>query len=952
MIDRVRITSKGSAKMLISFFLSFIFSQTLHAQIIEGPNLATSSVQNPTNLNWKKISSENFDILYPEDLSQEAIEALSILETIYQPVSQGLKVSVRKIPIILQNQTLNSNGFVTLAPRRSEFFTTPWLGPEIGQTEWIKTLAVHEFRHVAQFEKSREGFSKFLHIILGEIGTALAIGLTLPPWYLEGDAVGIETALTSGGRGRIPMFELEFRALLLAGQKFNYDQLALGSFDRYRPSLYVTGYFFTTYLKKHYGKEILERIHYETMDRAYNPLAFYNAIEKFCLKDFDVIYQEALDEFHEMWKIQREKIIAGKQKNSVQFIKTPKEEDWVSYSYPHIVDNKLIAYRQGLSFIGQFVEVNSKEEEVLWTPNPLLQSFPFKVRNKLMATSEQELHPRWGAKDYSKVVVRDVLNNKIVFKKSWTRWLLPVLDHEAKNLAVYEWKPAGSTYLKVLKLSSEKIIQTFPWPVNKPVMGMDWLSSNDGIIILYKENTYDLVFAILDFKSGNLKEIARTKKWNWSYPHVFGDYVYFQSPQSGIDNIHRISLKTGIEERVTDDEIGAFHPSFHGESLVYARYTAYGLKPTLASSPLKSYPLSNENSTAYFQTLVEQEGKGDLVESINLITAKEEDYKQAGNSFNPHSWLILAPPLTPFVTAQVRSTNLLNTLDLTAGAQWDLNERVAQGFASVNWVYWWPMFDVRAGFGSRRLDNDKWQEGSSQLGVSLPYSSYNGRFNQNAKFRLFGEILNTNGREKVSVGDLSSETIGGGGAELSWSFLQRMSLRDLMPPLGIDISLMAKSLSNIEESATENFQRTAKSFLYLPSFFKHHHLYGELSYEEQRVFGYQFVSPVFFSRGHTALFMEEKNKASVNYTFPVFYPEWSLSRYLYLKRVAVNLFHDNLWGKRYEGSQRFESFGGELLLDTHIARNALNLQWGIRVNQPVGDNVNFDVFLNTGVASF
>jgi hypothetical protein len=234
---------------------------------------------------------------------------------------------------------LNSNGFVTLAPRRSEFFTTPWLGPEIGQTEWIKTLAVHEFRHVVQFEKSREGFSKFLHIILGEVGTALAIGLTLPPWYLEGDAVGIETALTLGGRGRLPMFELELRALLLAGQKFNYDQLALGSFDRYRPSPYVVGYFLTTYLKKHYGKEILERIHYETMDRAYNPLAFYNAVEKFCLKDFDDIYQDALDEFTKMWKNQREKVVARKQKSSDRLIRVPKDDDWISYSYPHVVDN-------------------------------------------------------------------------------------------------------------------------------------------------------------------------------------------------------------------------------------------------------------------------------------------------------------------------------------------------------------------------------------------------------------------------------------------------------------------------------------------------------------------------------------------------------------------------------------------------------------------------------------
>src|SRR5690606_21389515 len=145
--------------------------------------------------------------------------------------------------------------------RRSEWFVTPWMGPDVGQTEWLHTLAVHEFRHVVQFEKSRAGFEKFLRVLFGETGTALVIGINLPPWYLEGDAVGVETALSSGGRGRMPFFARDLRTLLLDGQNPSYEKLTLGSFEDYIPNHYIVGYHLTTYLKRRFGKDILEKMH-------------------------------------------------------------------------------------------------------------------------------------------------------------------------------------------------------------------------------------------------------------------------------------------------------------------------------------------------------------------------------------------------------------------------------------------------------------------------------------------------------------------------------------------------------------------------------------------------------------------------------------------------------------------------------------------------------------------
>src|SRR5690606_25857160 len=118
-------------------------------------------------------------------------------EYIRRRVSRSLEKGPAKISIFLQNQGTTANGFVTLSPRRSEFFAIP--PQEFDYQDWLNSLAVHELRHVVQFDKLS---GKFKPPFEG-LGLAL-LGITLPPWFTEGDAVNIETALTPAGRGRQP----------------------------------------------------------------------------------------------------------------------------------------------------------------------------------------------------------------------------------------------------------------------------------------------------------------------------------------------------------------------------------------------------------------------------------------------------------------------------------------------------------------------------------------------------------------------------------------------------------------------------------------------------------------------------------------------------------------------------------------------------------------------------
>ena len=43
---------------------------------------------------------------------------------------------------------------------------------------------------------------------------------SIPDWFFEGDAITMETALTKGGRGRIPAFAMNIRAFSIENTKY------------------------------------------------------------------------------------------------------------------------------------------------------------------------------------------------------------------------------------------------------------------------------------------------------------------------------------------------------------------------------------------------------------------------------------------------------------------------------------------------------------------------------------------------------------------------------------------------------------------------------------------------------------------------------------------------------------------------------------------------------------
>jgi hypothetical protein len=93
---------------------------------------------NPTTLKWYKVTTPHFNVLFPKGFEAQAMRVANTLEYIREPEAASMGVKPKPMPVILQNQSSTSNAFVTLAPRRSEFYTMP---PQnynsMGTNDWL-----------------------------------------------------------------------------------------------------------------------------------------------------------------------------------------------------------------------------------------------------------------------------------------------------------------------------------------------------------------------------------------------------------------------------------------------------------------------------------------------------------------------------------------------------------------------------------------------------------------------------------------------------------------------------------------------------------------------------------------------------------------------------------------------------------------------------------------------
>ncbi|UFH57057.1 hypothetical protein [Spirosoma sp. KNUC1025] len=882
--------------------------------------------QNPANLRWYRLSTPHFHVLYPDGLDSTAQRTINRLESLYESGSASLEKQPRRISIILQNQTTNSNGFVTLFPRRAEFNVVAPQDPGLlGTFNWLDLLSVHEFRHVVQNDKALQGYGRVLYTLLGNTGLQLA-RQTVPDWFAEGDAVSNETLLSEAGRGRIPNFNLGLRANLLSDYRYDYPKAVCGSFRDNVPDHYVLGYFMTTYLKRTYGPDVWSRVLNRNYRRFPWPFALSASIRDETSLRTEEVYRKTIDDLTEIW--QQQKQDASLTPATFFPVKVEKQQSahpvFTNYQYPQfLTDSTVLCVKSGLGDTPRLVILRKgrPEKQIFvqgFTNDPsLLSATPANV-----CWIEFGYDSRWGARLYSNVRILNLKTGKLTRLTHRARYTSAALSPDNTKLVVVDNTDRYKTRLLILDAKSGKLLSEIPNPDNVFYQHPRWQADNQRIVTVMLKDGQKTIRQI-NVSDNSHTDLLPLANENISNPQPWGNYVFYNSPRSGIDNLYAVDTRSKQVFQVTSRPLAAYHATISpsGTRLAFEDFAATGSRiADMTLAPASWQPVSEpvrELTPRYFGPLVKQEPGSVLGrqilgnDSLRITAYQPERFRRLAHALNIYSWGPVFSSTGQALTVGLNSQDLLSTTQVSVGYTYNQSERAGNAYALLSYQGLFPIFDLSFQSGSRRtslyidktlpldsLRTDRWQYNQLTAGVRLPFQLTNSKYVQGMNLSAYYNYLRVTGydlpyryvTEVGGRGALNAITYG-----FSYSRLLRQSKRDVAPRWGQTLSVNYRN-TPFGGSLTGE-QWSVQTNLFFPGLAKHHSLRFRAGYQQQAQGTYQFGALVFYPRGQSYVGDDQIAAGSVEYRLPIADMHWSLGRWLYVQRIKAGGFYDTAQGQ-------------------------------------------------------
>ena len=905
--------------------------------------------QNPPDLRWQEIRTPHFRMLYPAGLDTAAQRTASRLEAVHGPDGATLGVSAHPIAVVMQNQTTVSNGFVTFLPRHAEFFTTPDQGQGLGTVDWLDGLVVHEFRHVNQFDKARQGFGRVVVPLLGDGGLGVA-AVGVPQWFFEGDAVGTETALTRSGRGRIPYFGLGLRANLLDGRLYNYQKAVSGSLRDNVPDWYVLGYYLTSYAKAHYGADVWSRV----LDRYYRfpfyPFSFSNGVRRTTGLRVEDLYARTMHELDSTWRAEQ----------AARPAPTPVREltgqaatpVFTQYQYPqYVTDSTVLALKSGLGDIAQLVLLgrHGKEERVFTLG---LQNIPqmLSVGGGKAVWPEFRQDPRWGQRIYSELKVLDLRTGRLTRLGQGQRYAAAALSPDGTRIVAVRTSEAYHHALVVLDAATGVVLQTLPNPRNDFYQQPRFLPDGRRVVAVAL-SAAGKTLQVLDPATGLATNILPVANVNLANPQPWGDYVLYNSPQTGVDNIYAVSLKNGLTYQVTNRPTGAYHAAVSpdGQHLTFHDYRSTGARaveidlnpfywlPTAGSLEMNVSEISHATSNEMASVKPSQiwaeafaparddapapfvaalaAGEPGAARITALLASPDSAgprygvrrYRPLAHAFRVFSYGIVQSPAGNTVSVGLRSQDFLSTTQLFTGLSYDQTERTVAATAALSYQGRFPVLDVEATYGGRNagryfdraapldsLRGSQWQYARLLAGVRIPLVLTRSKYLQAltvGAYYLNERVFNYTPTFRSLSEPGANAPLHAIQTSLSYASQLKQSARDVAPRGGA--TLLATYRTTPFGTNLQASQVGVQGSVYLPGLAKHHalRLRGGFQYQEQNQ--YSFASAISFPRAETSyISFDRLAAASADYSLPLAFVHWSVGRLLYVQRLRVTAFFD------------------------------------------------------------
>lgn len=830
-----------------------------------------------------------------------------------------------KIDILLNNQTSVSNGFVSVAPWKSQFVTTPLQDNfQLTALPWLDLLALHEYRHVIQLSSARRGIVKLLYYLFGQESWTGAAHLSLPSWFLEGDAVWAETIQSSQGRGRVASFLEGYRALKISGTKYNYQKARNGSLTDFVPDHYRLGYLMVRYGHKKFGDQFWKDVMLEASAFKGIFYPFSQAIKR----NGNLVPSEMYDA---MWQQLSDNSRGNQEGKAIlQVVPDQPSKRFTDHQYPHLLgDSALVYFERSYDQIGRFRKFNLKTEEVETLVTKGLSIEPYFGGNgKYLTWTEYSTNARWYEENYCDIFQYNVQTRE---KRRITRsgkFFSPQSSADGSRIiCILSDQSMESRLCLIDSESGQKIkeLQHDGWIYTYPQFSPD----SGKIIAAIRDSVGKMALVEIDMETGGERLVTSFVNRIIGIPEIQDSIVYYSASTEGVENIFGTHIRNGQTFRYTNEPNGAFQAAIIDTQLYYVTFTDKG-------HVIKRTPIAEPDAEAIgkpFQFDVEV----DLLDSVPDKTYSTVRYRPLTKSLNLHTWGLIFED--PEIIARVLSNNVLNNVEFSAGVKYNYDQQNYRPFARLSLAAWYPIIDLEVARLNRSQTIEdalrKWTETNFGGGLSVDWNLTSGKYLRQLRPSVAVNHTLLRGDFNFSFTSLATQV----------TFQQQRikAKKNIFTHNGQ--YLQFRYSRSIDEFAAEQFQ--VRSALALRGLGVNHNLVIEADYKSDLESAeYQF-SNGFNHRGYGVIPGHRAKRFSLDYHFPVFYPDRGFAGLVYFYRVRLNPFFElSEVSDRVAGATTFRSVGGELILDMNMV-NEVPFSLGVRYSYPLNENFSpsFELFL-------
>ncbi len=850
-----------------------------------------------------------------------------VFASVSKPVTASMKAVIRTLPVILHPYASFSNGSSILAPRRIELFPKQPIALETN--EFIPQLVIHEARHFAQMENLNSGVTKIAGYLLGDQAQSIILGIHVPGWLLEGDAVLTETLLSEAGRGRIASFMQPLRSRLIDNKDLSYDRVLFGSYRDVLPNQYLYGYFLTAR-----GRMLAD------------PMLWSDALRQIGRNPFNVkglsgitrpktgyrfskLFVETLDWLHDYWT-DPSKSVSG------QPGLNPLAGDtltYMNYFRPQQFDDQgIICLKKSLVDLPAFVVITPDNQEHIIARPGLIEDAGFSYNNRKILWAELIEDPRWPSRSWSEIMIYDCKSREKVRLTRGQRYFSPVFSQSGDSIAAINERPDGTSLIEILDTKTGNVLKSASDPSGNHFSYLCWgLGPQEVYAITTGPAGRTLVR--LDLASGKQQTILYAGMVDITSPVVSGDWIYIAGPVRTTQGLYRVNRKTGILEIVFGHRHGINYLSKNGEELYFSVYSSFGYRPVKVNfSDLHGTPVGRVAPLEEPVTDIIQRAEGEfpIFYQDSAQQFKKQHYSKITHFLRLHSWspVFVNPDsyqISPGIV--LMSQNDLSNLTCWAGYQFNKPDLSHNLVASVRYTGIYPAIELDYSRKYRNFgevtDTSKPRMGAYQqflrAGAGIPLNFSSGAWTRKMQPTLFFEQI-----AYLNEGAPDTRSVWLAGGSFSASVLRNLCYRDLFPKWGYSMKLSLFKAYRGEESIMNS---TARLMLYFPGLLPNSSL-RILNSASMVGMGLMPAMVEDYPRGRLYAVSNNAYNLKVDYALPIAYPDYSLTWIIYIKRVKADFFFDAstpLYHRDW-----FTSTGIDLTLDYHLLRIGILLESGVR----------------------